>query len=88
MAKEINDKCFLKLVSEGNEAYRCIAHHNVKGTRQRPTLLELEKYFKYVDDQEYGATYLDLAVGCRVRCTHNLATELGKVIVIKIGICI
>jgi hypothetical protein len=65
----------MKLVTGGKEAYRCIAHHQT--TDGDPTVEDLEGYFKYSNVQEYGATYLDIAVGSRVRCTHNLGTELG-----------
>ena len=75
VAKEINDQAIVKLVAKGNEAYRCIAHH--KSTLGEPTVEDIEQYFKYSDVQEYGATCLDIAIGSRVRCTHNLATELG-----------
>ena len=76
VAKEINHKCLQQLVSAGKCAYRSIALHNTsQGSR---TVQDLEQYFKYSDVQEYGATYVDLAIGSRVRCTHNLATELGN----------
>ena len=77
VAKEINHKCLQQLVTAGKSAYRCIALHVT--SQGRPTVQDLEQYFKYVDVQEYGATYIDIAVGSRVRCTHNLATELGNV---------
>ena len=77
VAKEVNHKCLQQLISAGKSAYRCIALHDT--SQGRPTVQELDQYFKYVDVQEYGATYIDIAVGSRVRCTHNLATELGNV---------
>ena len=79
MAKEINQRCLLKLASENKETYRCIAKHKVTGLGRHPNLNELEQYFKFNNVQDYGATYVDLAIGSRVRCTHNLATELGEI---------
>ena len=59
--------------------YRCIARHRREGgSTQAITEADLKDYFKYSDATEYGACSVDIAVGSRVRCTHNLATELGK----------
>jgi hypothetical protein len=38
---------------------------------------KINECFKYSNTKEYGATYLDLAVGSRVRVTYNLSTSLG-----------
>lgn len=71
----VNGRFFQELVTQGNMHYRCIAFHTC--TEQAPTEKELNEYFKYSDVQKFGATYVDLAVGSRVRCTHNLAQKLG-----------
>ena len=72
----VNLRCFEENVARGERHYRCIAHHERPGPK--PSIEELEEYFKYTNVGDYGATYVDLAVNSRVRLTHNLATELGK----------
>jgi len=71
----INESAFKTLVDAGNFHYRCIATH--QSGAERETEATLNKYFKYSNPKKYGATFIDLAVGMRVKCTDNLATELG-----------
>jgi hypothetical protein len=71
-----NERCFAEKVAQRALHYRCIALHDRSG--KRLSVGELAEYFKYTSVGDYGATYVDIAVGSRVRITHNLATELGN----------
>jgi hypothetical protein len=73
-----NKRCFEEKVAQRALHYRCIALHERPG--KRLTVDELAECFKYTGVGDYGATYVDIAVGSRVRITHNLATELGKLV--------
>ena len=74
-----NKRCFEEKVAQRALHYRCIAIHERPG--KRLSVGELAECFKYTGVGDYGATYVDIAVGSRVRITHNLATELGKLLV-------
>ena len=76
-AAKVNKRCFDTQVANGDRHYRCIAFHTRPSTQNDVTIDDLTKYFK-ITGSEYGATYVDLAVGSRVRITENLAVELGK----------
>ena len=80
---EINKRCLTELITAGVAHYRCIALHTCTG-RQALSFDDLEDYFKYADDKEYGARCVDFAVGSRVRVTHNLATKLGTTLLVYI----
>ena len=72
----VNARCLTGLISAGAKHYRCIALHTCTG-QQNLCVDDLSDFFKYTNDSEYGARCVDLAVGSRVRVTHNLATMLG-----------
>ena len=76
-AAKVNKRCFDAQVANGDRHYRCIARHTRSGSQTEITVKELTSYFK-ITGPEHGATYVDLAVGSRVRITENLAVELGK----------
>lgn len=57
--------------------YRCIATHG-RCTANAPLLTQagLQNLFKY-DPKRFGQTAVHLAIGSRVKCTTNLAQEIG-----------
>jgi hypothetical protein len=57
---------------------RCIATHTREGSTEGFSVKESEEYYKYSNAKKFGATFLDLAIGSRVRCTENLCTEAGN----------
>ena len=75
-AAQVNKRCFDAQVANGDRHYRCIAQH----TRPQSPNIKVEEHTEFfkITGREYGATYLDLAIGSRVRITENLAVELGK----------
>jgi len=75
-AAQVNKRCFDAQVANGDRHYRCIAQH----TRPQSPNIKVEEHTEFfkITGREYGATYLDLAIGSRVRITQNLAVELGK----------
>ena len=72
---KFNERCFAEHVAQRARHYRCIALHERSG--KSLSVGELAECFKYTSVGDFGATYVDIAVGSRVRITHNLATELG-----------
>jgi hypothetical protein len=81
IVRQKNQQGFDKLVETGAEYYRCVAAHvPVKELHARPDTntrhLLLKHYGNKYDSQL--PPFIDLAIGSRVRCTHNLATQLGK----------
>ena len=78
--KQKNQQGLQKLIESGAEYYRIVAiHAPVKTLEEPPNLSARNSLLKH-----YGNKYdsqlppfIDLTIGSRVRCTHNLATQIG-----------
>ena len=78
VTKQVNEAAFKNLVEAGQFHYKCIALHD-QGGGPLPSMERLKACFKVTNPNAkmYGATYIDLAIGMRVKLHDNLAPELA-----------
>ena len=82
--KELNTKAFNWSVSKGKAHLRCIASHSPSSGTTLPSKEDNEilskmpmNLKKEAHMKDFPPPFIDMAIGSRVRCTRNLATQIG-----------
>lgn len=65
------------LISIGRTFYRIVARHTPYDPLVSSPNSEVKAALFAVSNDNCGASHVDLAIGSRVRCTQNLATQIG-----------
>jgi hypothetical protein len=77
MVKTINREALQHLIDSGAEYFRCVAVHKPTNTLSSPPTTKISQdLLKHYSD-DLLPPFIDLAIGSRVRCTVNLATNIG-----------
>ena len=67
-----------RFITSGAEHFRCVAVHKQNETLKRPPTSTINRALLKHYDDKLSLPFIDLAIGSRVRCSGNLATNIGE----------
>ena len=77
MVRAKNKDALQHFIISGAEHFRCVAVHKQNETLKRPPTTTINKALLKHYEDKLSLPFIDLAIGSRVRCTVNLATNIG-----------
>jgi hypothetical protein len=77
MVKAKNKDALQHFITSGAEHFRCVAVHKKNETLKRPPTSTINRSLLKHYEDKLSLPFIDLAIGSRVRCTVNLATNIG-----------
>ena len=78
MVNAKNKDALQHFMKSGAEHFRCVAIHKQNETLKRPPTSTINKALLKHYEDKLSLPFIDLAIGSRVRCTVNLATNIGE----------